>query len=100
MHERLRGVEAKLHRAKRHAQDVDALVQSLLQPHVYALEEEIDLDAGQNVLRRKLVRELPMEELGVLIGDCLHDLRSALDHIVWQLVESNGKRPSRRVQFR
>jgi hypothetical protein len=31
----------------------------------------------------------PPTLLGVIVGDCLHNLRSSLDHLVWQLVEAN-----------
>jgi hypothetical protein len=35
----------------------------------------------------------PPERFGVLIGNVLHNLRSALDHLVWQLVLLNGGAP-------
>jgi hypothetical protein len=38
--------------------------------------------------------------LSVVIGECLHDLRSALDHLVWQLVEINPNPPVDLDKFR
>ncbi|HEV3192837.1 MAG TPA: hypothetical protein VGY54_20165, partial [Polyangiaceae bacterium] len=37
--------------------------------------------------------------LNTLIGEFLHDLRSALDHIAWQLVMNNGGEPTRDTSF-
>jgi len=39
------------------------------------------------------------ERLGVLLGDWAHNLRSALDHLMWQLVILYGGTPNRRTQF-
>jgi hypothetical protein len=37
--------------------------------------------------------EPPVEEWGAIIGDVVHNLRSALDHLVWQLTIANGNTP-------
>jgi hypothetical protein len=44
------------------------------------------------------VREPPLR-LGVIVGDIAHNLRSALDHLVWQLVLTNGEEPGGWNQF-
>jgi hypothetical protein len=42
----------------------------------------------------------PDPELSGIVGDALHNLRSALDHIAYQLVMiGTGQTPSRRVYF-
>lgn len=41
----------------------------------------------------------PDLSLSVIIGECLHDLRSALDHIVWQLVLRNNGSPVKENMF-
>ena len=38
-------------------------------------------------------------EWSIRIGEILYNLRSALDHIVWQLVLANGEKPSRGNEF-
>lgn len=38
-------------------------------------------------------------EWSVTIGEIVHNLRSALDHLVWQLVRDNGGQPSRANMF-
>ena len=37
--------------------------------------------------------------IGVLIGDVVHNLRSSLDHLVYQLVLANGRRPHDNTGF-
>src|SRR5262245_23363930 len=34
-----------------------------------------------------------------MIGDTVHNLRSALDHLAWQLVEANGGAPTDKTAF-
>src|SRR5438093_1376013 len=38
-----------------------------------------------------LIAQFPDPDLmlSVIIGECLHNLRSALDHLVWALIENN-----------
>lgn len=45
----------------------------------------------------------PPPIIGMLVGDCVHNLRSALDHIIYALIWTNpsrgGKPPSEKAQF-
>lgn len=41
----------------------------------------------------------PPPRLGVLVGDFVHNLRSVLNHLVWQLALTQVAEPSRDVQF-
>jgi hypothetical protein len=45
------------------------------------------------------VREEPPAEWSPIIGDIVHNWRSALDHLAYQLVIRNGRTPSNRTQF-
>ena len=38
-------------------------------------------------------------EWGIILGDVMHNARSALDHLVWQLVLANGQRPGKHSAF-
>jgi hypothetical protein len=44
-------------------------------------------------LRATIRHAPPVEAWGVRIGEIVHDLRSALDHLVWQLTIANGHVP-------
>ena len=35
----------------------------------------------------------------MILGEILYDLRSSLDHLVWQLVLANGQTPGRHNEF-
>ncbi len=41
----------------------------------------------------------PPLRFGIILGDCVHNLRSSLDVLMWQLVLLRGGTPSRRTQF-
>jgi hypothetical protein len=61
---------------------------------------EKSLEAGSNRLTYR-VHGVPTPDLewSIRIGEVLHQLRSALDHLAWQLVLIDGGRPSRQTQF-
>jgi hypothetical protein len=60
---------------------------------LYEFDPLDDLETGQIVIYGEGIREPPVEEWGVIIGDVVHNLRSALDHLVWQLTLANGNIP-------
>jgi hypothetical protein len=43
--------------------------------------------------------EPPPLHFGVILGDYIHNLRCVLDHVIWQLVLLNGKKPTRSNAF-
>ena len=68
-------------------------VTSFLETKPYGLVREIDAAAGRIVFRGTASKPCP-EIWSVLIGECLHNLRSALDYMVWDLVIlETGKPP-------
>ena len=50
-------------------------------------------------VERFQIREEPPARLGVLIGDTVHNLRSALDHLMWQVTLLDGGTPNDSTQF-
>jgi hypothetical protein len=59
--------------------------------------ERLD-DPPRLILYLDSVREPPLR-FGVLMGEFIHNLRSTLDHLVWQLALSGTDTPSNRLQF-
>jgi hypothetical protein len=57
-----------------------------------------DSDAWEWVERFQVVREPPLR-LGVMFGDCVQNLRSALDHLAWQVTLLDGGTPGDSTQF-
>lgn len=83
----------KLGRALEHLLSLDDGIAAYLDSDPVKLVREIDgRHPGRVVLSLALNSEPPMM-LSVLIGDCVHNLRAALDHLVWQLVLANGGTP-------
>ena len=61
----------------------------------YKSDEDGRRGTGEWTIR---VEVLPVR-LNTLIGEFLHDLRSSLDHLAWQLVEHNSGKPSSDTSF-
>jgi hypothetical protein len=86
--ERVRG---KVNRAQEHAQslsnDISAAVRGPDNP--YRLVPELDLDAGKCSLRVEKVAEFPRPQWETVVGEIVHNLRSALDQLAYQLALLN-----------
>ncbi len=55
--------------------------------------------ASNNTYRIEYYPNPPDPRLGTLVGEAVHNLRSALDHLVWEMVLENGGKPNRRTEF-
>jgi hypothetical protein len=86
----------KIQRADQHIENLNRLVNSFCEANHNAFTIK-DLETGEKgyavAFRQTISPEIPL-----LIGDAVHNLRSALDHLAWQLVIRNGKVPDR-TQF-
>lgn len=83
----LNGFDAKIRRTKEHLGTFQASVRSYLDdPEAYSIIEEPDLETGVFTYRLHVYRQPPSEEWSLLFGDCIHNLRAALDHLFWALV--------------
>ncbi len=90
----LAGVRAKIEWAKHHFEQVNAAIRSFLRP------DELKHGPGkyrwqpeQRILTAYSDRPTPFDPaLPLMVGDCIHNLRSALDLLVLQLAAINGKR--------
>jgi hypothetical protein len=101
----LSGVEAKLERAKFHCETINAAAREytevdlpnaarerLTRFPLYSLNEDWQPILWDNVT-------LPSSQWGVILGEFVHDVRSALDQLVWSLVLANGSEPGTHTQF-
>ena len=85
----------KLVRADEHLQALNNEVAAFLQVGPYEVVTEQDIPAG--FLRARVVyRQEPPDLLFMLIGDVLHNLRSALDHLAWSLA---GTKADKKTEF-
>jgi hypothetical protein len=92
-------VQLKLDRAKEHLQALDDAIGDYLNSDPHAIVRNIQPSDQRLVLFEFQVRIEPGERLGLIIGDCVQNVRSALDHLACRLVEANGGTVDDRTQF-
>jgi hypothetical protein len=93
----LSGVHLKLKQAKLHLDALNARLDEANRGHLYGLVCEPDAQPGQYLV--KVEKVASDEDWPLILGDVIHNLHTALDHLVWQLVLANGKTPSSRNEF-
>lgn len=100
VHEALGGVLAKVNRADAHLEVLDHVWTEYIRadpcPYTFSVYE--DPDTGDNDVHVEIV-EQPPDVLSVIVGDVLHNLRSGLDHLAWELVKRAGGKPGRHTCF-
>jgi len=94
----LDGCNAKLDRAHEHLDTLTAAYREYLDSKPYVADQEARPDDDEIRFIGRVVVPPPLR-LGTILGDLIHNLRSALDHIAWQLVVHIGKTPTRDNQF-
>jgi hypothetical protein len=90
----LAGIRAKLARADEQLDRLDDELAVFAEQHPYDFRGDVEPDAGRWAAYFILKKPLPVE-LSVTVGDIVHNLRSALDHIAYALVPD----PTRRTNF-
>jgi hypothetical protein len=92
------GVRLKLERAQFHLKNVDDLAGPLEAACREAVVGHPEQDGRQYVYR---ISEVPPIDplIGIILGDAVHNLRSSLDHLAWQLVVAYGGTPSDKTAF-
>jgi hypothetical protein len=76
--------DLRLERAWEHLQRLEAESRGWLKPRPYRVYAELDAERRTKIIKVEIFRQ-PPAELGLLIGDCLHNMRSALDNLVYDL---------------
>jgi hypothetical protein len=90
----LGGAARKIERAEAHRQELGREIASFIESEPYAIRRERETKRKKYVLREILeVRRDPPPELSLIIGDCLHNLRCALDYLAYELARlEQGKK--------
>jgi hypothetical protein len=90
-------------RARKHLEELHALIQEFMQgdpertDSIGGADLHIDNIKGKLTCDARIPDAPPVHKWGLVVGDVLHNLRSALDHLAWQLVLANGKSPTSRT---
>ncbi len=95
----LGGVRVKLERAARLTDELQTEVAPLLEAAHASIE--MTPSPGDASILLYVAGELPTVDrcIAALVGDIVHNLRSALDHLAWQLVLLDGGTPTQATQF-
>jgi hypothetical protein len=96
--EKITGPRLKVERARQHIADLETHIAEFHKRAPYLVVREEDPKTGDLVWRVR-VREQPPPSLALLAGDAVHNLRTALDHLMWQLVLANGHEPDDQTMF-
>jgi hypothetical protein len=94
----LKGPRLKLDRAKSHLDDLVEAIKRFYETDPY---DGVVKDNPETQRREFTVTQadpLP-DELALISGDVIHNLRSALDHLIWQLIIANGGKPNENAAF-
>jgi len=88
----LAGVRAKIDRATKQLEALHRDVQTFRHSDAYLITGQFEPDRSSYVFRLRILKPPPLL-WGVVVGEVAHNLRSALDQLVWQLIKANGRRP-------
>ena len=98
----LDGARAKLDRSKQHLVNLRWLWDREMQSPDIRSTQEYEQHEGKRYLVSR-VHNLPTladnPRFSLVAGDAMHNARSALDHLIYALVEANGSIPTRRNEF-
>ena len=94
----LDGCNEKLNRAHEHLAALRQAHDAYLGTKPFVADQVFKPEGSEIIFVGRVLRPPPLR-IGVIIGDLIHNLRSALDHLVWQLVLDNGETPTRDNQF-
>ena|GEM_PF-2170485 len=94
----LESPRAKIEWAAKHFEVLDGEGRTWEESHPYRLWGHLNRETLKYV-GGLAVEPKPPRELSLVLGDYVHNLRSALDHLVWQLVIANRQVPGKRNKF-
>ena len=91
----LRSCRLKINRAITHFNQLNAEVETFLSRQPYKIVKKLDPVSGESEFKLHMAEKIPAE-WSSLLGDCIHNLRSALDALAYVLVD-RGVEPPRAI---
>lgn len=88
----------KYNRATEHAETLRSKLLPLSDLNNYSISSDFDVKTGEQIRRFEHVLPMP-GGLEVIVGEALYNFRCSLDHLIWQLVLSEGNVPTTRNEF-
>ena len=90
----MRNIYSKVNRANRHIEELHRSIRRFIDTSPYKIRRKLDPRTGEAVYYLAEAPAVP-DEMALIAGDVLQNLRSTLDHLAWALVETNGGKPTR-----
>jgi len=91
----LESVHAKIDRAEEHTHILKNEVSAWLTDHPYRLVRQVNSDSTRHGLVLRVVRAPNLKRWSLIMGDAVHTLRSAMDHLVYAIARHElGSEPS------
>ncbi len=84
----LRSARTKLGRARTHLKELQASFDAYRTDHPMAVDHHVSDDGREHTFTARVATLPPTEEWSAIIGDFLHNLRAALDHALFECMES------------
>ena len=79
----------KVERANKHILELNSVLQGFTNTDFYDLSTKKDPNTGHDVLQFRILKSIP-EVMAPIIGDAIHNLRSALDLMISEIVNRAG----------
>jgi len=93
-----REAKLKVEHANSHIRELNESIVEFANDDICRFVTEKDTDTDNYILKCKMIKSLP-EKVTLIIGDAIHNLRSALDLMAWELVELCGGKPDKDISF-
>ena len=91
-----RGFQLKVERALYHLKELEGSVDEWLERDAYTLREKPQAESGKKILSIEPLESVP-SHFQLLIGDFVHNLRSAVDLLAFDLAWTGSRGPMRRL---
>lgn len=88
----------KVERAKEHVGDLENAFRRFIQTDPQSLSIGNDPHTGAITVEVRLREAIP-SALSLILGDAIHNLRTALDHVTWELIGLDGGTQDRQTAF-
>lgn len=84
----------KIERAKKHVNDLSVAIDNFLIESPYELWSRVKKNPSEREIFVKQNKPIP-DEVPLMLGDAVHNLKSALDILAWRMVGDNAPNPKR-----
>src|SRR5258708_16555502 len=98
--DRVSRVRLKIKSAEKHIEDLEIAIQRFIgsKPYKIGAKPHPVVAIEHTTLFIEEVKPVP-NDIALILGNAIHNLRSALDHLAWQLVEAGGGTPIKKTPF-